>query len=353
MIRELLTKLQVSRSDCPLAIVLDPETYSSQAVAIHKIIGRIVICETDLAQMATFIVDCERQASGRSRGARARHIIGVAQLKGGVGATTLVASLGACYARNGLTVAMVDLDDVGAQLTEWGRVAVPQKLLIGQLLRSGEVTTDKLRDFVSPVEGFDGRFVTIGTPSSYSESFHLKSYILDGAPSSSDYMDSLLGLLSTEYDVVLIDLGRSWGVSTFASLPWCQRVVFVLDDDGLSVRRSLDTLCRLKTESGDAEEFNLSRWTTVLNRMSGERLSSRDVVEALDSIELFPKNPLVLPIGLSKRGRMWGEPGVSLYDLAEPVVRRQVEALASALIPEAIKTKTAAQRWSLPGFFGI
>ena len=333
LIKELLSKLQSAGNEAPLAIVLDADTYASEAVSIHKILGRVVVSETDLTQMATFIVDCEREASGRPLGVRARHIIGFSQLKGGVGTTTMTAALGTCLARRGYTVALVDLDDVSGHLSEWGRVAAAQRMLVSELLRSGEVTTDRLRDLVTPVDGFDGRLVVVGQPYSYSESFHLKASVLEGAPAASVYINSLLSLLSTEYEVVLIDLGRSWGISTFTALPWCERVMLMIDDDGMSVRRTIDTLVRFKQESGDPEEFNLVKWGVVVNRWSGKRLALRDVEDALNGAEIFPRKPLVFTVADSDIARQWGAPGESLYDVAPKHIVRQIDTLASALLP--------------------
>jgi MinD-like ATPase involved in chromosome partitioning or flagellar assembly len=348
ILKDLLTKLQGAHAICPVAIVVDVETYATEAVAIHKILGREVVAETDLTQMANFIVDCEREASGRPSGVRPRHIIGVTQLKGGVGVTSLTAALGVCWSSVGKTVAVIDFDDVSPQLTEWARIPPAQRALTGELLRTGEVTIDKLRDFVHPIEGFDGRLVAIGQPLLYSEAFHFRAYVMEGAPSSSEFVSSVLSLLSSEYDIVLIDLGRSWGVSAFAALPWCERVLFVLDDDGISVRRSLDSLMRLKQESGDPEEFNLNRWVVALNKVTGQRLSTRDITAAVEQTELFPKNTPIAMIPYTEKGRQWGATGTSMYTLCESRVRASLDSLADILVPEArenVSKKVATSGW--------
>jgi hypothetical protein len=200
-------------------------------------------------------------------------------------------------------------------------------------LRAGEFNTERLRDLVTPIDGFDGRLVVVGQPFSYSEAFHLKSYVLEGAPTASVFINSLLSLLSTEYEVVLIDLGRSWGIATFATLPWCEKVALVIDDDGLSVRRSIDTLSRFKQESGDPEEFNLAKWSVVLNRWSGKRLTVPDVEDALNAAEIFPRRPRVFTVNFTEFGRQWGAPGQSLYEGSPAQVRQQIETLCEALIP--------------------
>jgi cellulose biosynthesis protein BcsQ len=342
LLKELMERFEGPQRDCPFAFVLDADTYSAEAVAIHKLLHREVIPDTDLIQMANFIVDCEQKASGRASGIRSRHIIGVTQLKGGVGGTSLTAALGVCWARQGKTVALLDLDDVSPQLTEWAKVPEYQRTLTGELLKTGEVTIDKLRDFVYPVEGFDGRLVAIGQPVQYAEAFHFRAYVLDGAPSASEFISRVLSLLSNEYDVVLVDIGRSWGVSTFAALPWCEHVVFVVDDDGLSVRRSLDALARLKQESGDPEEFNMSRWVVALNKVTGGRLSNTDLSQAIANLELFPRQSSLFQIPYTDRGRLWGVDGDTLYDRSEQGVRRAIEALAHHLVPcEGLQSRLA------------
>jgi cellulose biosynthesis protein BcsQ len=332
-----------------VALVLDLETYASDAVAIHKILGREVIAETDLTQMANFIVDCERDASGRPSGVRTRHIIGVTQLKGGVGGTSLTAALGVCWSMAGKTVALLDFDDVSPQLTEWAGIPHAQRILTGELLRSGEVTIDRLRDFVHPIEGFDGQLVAIEQPLQYSEAFHFRAYVMEGAPSASEFVTSVLSLLSTEYDVVLIDLGRSWGVSTFAALPWCEKVLFVMDDDGITVRRSLDSLSRLKQESGDPEEFNLNKWVVALNKVTGRRLSESDIAVAIEQAELLPKSTPIVTIPYTERGRQWGASGTSMYTLSEARVRAAFDNLAEILAPQSRKptvSGSSVSKWT-------
>jgi cellulose biosynthesis protein BcsQ len=351
LLKELLARFEGPQAECPLAFVLDADTYASEAVSIHKILNRTVLSDTDLTQMANFVVDCERKASGRGSGIRSRHIIGVAQLKGGVGGTSLTAALGVCWAKQGKTVALLDLDDVSPQLTEWARVPEHQRTLTGELLKTGEVGIDKLSDFVFPVEGFDGRLVAIGQPVQYAEAFHFRAYVLDGAPSSSEFVSNVLSLLSNEYDVVLVDIGRSWGVATFAALPWCERVVFVVDDDGLSVRRSLDALARLKQESGDPEEFNLGRWVVALNKVTGDRLSEADVAQAAAHLELFPRTNSLFSIPYSASGRTWGIKGETLYDRGSSRVRTSIERLAHFLVPcpglvEKFSKKGWISRWA-------
>jgi cellulose biosynthesis protein BcsQ len=332
LIREVLEKVSVLKPGCPVGIVVDPDTYVTDGVAIYKALGKAVMCETDLPQLATFIVDSERGASHRRKGAQRRCVIGVTQCKGGVGATTVATSLGVSLARSGKSVVLIDLDDLSPQLTMWARVPVTHRVAVGRLIRSGGLDVGALRDFIFPVPGFDSRLVVVGQPALYGEGFHLRAPVIEGAPNPADFISQLLTVLSQEYEVVLIDMSKSWGISSFAALRWCDRVLSVMNDDGLAVHMTCAVLKRMSSESGDLEEFNFSKWSGVLNMQSGNRLTESDVVQAFQEYEIVGEPLRCHAISHCDGGRLWGKQGESLYDLATPRVRTQVERLAGWLL---------------------
>lgn len=332
LIREVLEKVSVLKPGCPVGIVVDPDTYVTDGVAIYKALGKAVMCETDLPQLATFIVDSERGASHYRKGAQRRCVVGVTQCKGGVGATTVASSLGVSLARSGKSVVLIDLDDVSPQLTMWARVPQTHRAAVGRLLRSGGLDVGALRDFIFPLPGFDSRLVVVGQPALYGEGFHLRAPVIDGAPSSADFMSQLLTLVSQEYDVVILDMSKSWGISSFAALRWCDRVLSIVNDDGLAVDMTCAVLKRMSGESGDLEEFNFSKWSCVLNMHSGNRLSESDIVQAFQEYEFVGEPLLCHPISYCDQGRLWGGRGESLYDLATSRVRTQIERLAGWML---------------------
>jgi len=321
-----------SLPNVPVGLVLDNEVYAADAVELRRMLTARLMALADIAQMAGFILDCETQATAIP-GQRNRGIISLAQFKGGVGTSTLAAGFAACWARHGLSVALVDFDDVNPQLTDWGRVGASQRRTVSELLRSGEVPKHRINECVNPVEGFDGRLVVVPQPERYQESFHFKADVLEGAPSSAIFVQSLLTGLRDEFDVIVVDLGRSWGISTFATLPQSQQVLLVTDDDGMSVRRTLDTLKRMESESDDSDEFDLTRWNLVLNAYSGKLLSPKDLSIEIQELDLFPESSMLYTIPFSERGRQWGAPGQSFYDLAEPHIRDGFKKIAFNLIP--------------------
>ncbi|MCB0360464.1 MAG: AAA family ATPase [Bdellovibrionales bacterium] len=327
--------LQLFRSTfptAPVALVLDNEIYAEDAVELRRILSVRIMAVADIAQMAAFILDSDQQLSAQP-GSRNRGVISVAQLKGGVGATTIAAALAACWARHELSICLIDLDDINPQLTDWGRAGPSQRKVVADLLRQGEIPKYRVNELLHPIEGYDGRLVVVPQPERYQESFHFKADILEGAPTAAVFIESLLGALREEFDVIVCDCGRSWGIATFGILPMSQHVLLVSDDDGMSVRRTLDNLHRLARESDDEEEFDLSRWSVVLNAYTGKLLSPKDLSVEIQELDLFPESAVLYTVPFSERGRQWGGPGKSFYDMAEPAVRAGIEKMAFNLVP--------------------
>ncbi len=332
-VEDIVEKVRINFPTALMGVVLEAEIYANEGVVLRKKLNAHVMPLADMAQLASFIIDCEERAVTGMSSAGNKGVIGVAQLKGGVGATSIVSALASCWARNGLTVAAVDLDDVNPQLTAWGRVGVAQRAVCADLLRQGEVPINRLNEMLNPVEGYEGRLVVAGQPEQYQDGFHFKADVLDGCPSSAEFINSLMSILKTEFDTVIVDLGRSWGISTFATLPHCQQILLVTDDDGMSVRRSLDGLQRLKREAEDLSELNLDKWSLVLNAYSGRLISPRDLAAEIRDMELFPNEAALFTIPFSERGRQWGGPGQSFYDAADEKTRFIIQKIAYTLVP--------------------
>lgn len=258
-------------------------------------------------------------------------VIGVCQLKGGVGASTLTAALGACWARHGRRAAIVDLDDINPHLTEWAKVPLSYRAALSAALREG--SSRSLKEMSFPVPGYDGKLVLIGQPDTYQESFHFKADVIAGAPSISDFIPALIRSLTHEFDVVLLDLSRSWGMATFASLPLCQHVMLVMDDDPVSVSRSLAALKRIKRETDDPGEFDFRRWCLTLNGYTNRLISRKQLATEVRRNGLIPETAHRFIVPFSERGRDWGAPGQSFYDTADLKTRGVLELMAKTLVP--------------------
>ncbi len=316
-----------------IAAVLESQTYASQAVHLHKRLNLQIVALEDLVQIASFLIDCDARKNGFGNEPKGKGVVGFCQMKGGVGCTTLAAGFAACWARHGMSVAAIDFDDVNPQLTAWARVGLVQRTVTSEFLRTGEVPASRINEMVHPVENFEGRLVVVGQPEAYNESFHFKANVLEGAPSASEFVTSLVHVLSNEFDVVVIDMGRSWGVASFATLPLCQSLMLITDDDGMSVRRTLDSFQRLRKESDDQEEFNLDRWSLVLNGFTGKLISPKEIAQEIQEMDLFSAQSNLFTVPFSDAGRQWGAPGQSFFDAADDHTKHVIKKIACNLVP--------------------
>ncbi|RMD85103.1 MAG: hypothetical protein D6808_05890 [Candidatus Dadabacteria bacterium] len=329
---ELIEEIRRITPDVPIALVLENEIYTSRGISLRKRFGVDVMPLGDIAQIAGFLLDCAERKK-EAEGTLHSFVVGVAHLKGGVGATTLATSLAACWARNDFTAALVDFDDLSPEATLWSHAKPHHRDVTAEFLRRGEVSQERINELLVPVEGYDGKLVVVAQPLLYKEGFHFKADVLDNAPSASSFVTTLLDVLRKEIGIVVIDLARSWGVATFAALPLCDAVMLVTDDDGMSIRITLDTLERLRGESGDSGEFDFSKWNMVLNSYTGKLITPQVLAEEVDKLDIMPPEASLFTVPFSESGRQWGAPGKSFYDLAEPSVKEVIFKICSTLVP--------------------
>ena len=323
----------------PVALVLGNDIYATEAVELRRILSVRIMPVADIAQMAQFILDCDGPAASGMH--RSRGVISVMQLKGGVGGSTIAASLAACWARNDMSVALVDFDDLNPHLTSWAKVPTPMRKATAAMLRSGDVPRYRTRELVHQLPAYAGQLGVVGQPESYSDAFHLKADVLEGAASSAAFVGSMLSALKDEFDVVVVDAGRSWGVGTFSLLPESEKVVMVLDNDPLSLERTIANFMRLYRESDDAAEFDLAKWSFVLNRFAATGVQLNDVVEAVENLELFPETVDLYPVPLVPAAAGWSSTDSTLFELADESAQAIIRDLAYSLVPFQF-TATAA-----------
>jgi MinD-like ATPase involved in chromosome partitioning or flagellar assembly len=149
-------------------------------------------------------------------------------------------------------------------------------------------------------------------------------------------MPSLIHALEQENDLVVLDLGRSWGISVFSALPLCKSVLFVFDEDKTSLKRSLETLRRFYRESDDPTEFDFGRWRFVKNGSTNSLVSQEQAAEFLARGELRQEAFPLSEISFSQTARDWylssesGQPK-TLYGLAEDKIRTEIRKLAQSI----------------------
>lgn len=331
VVKEILAKINSARSECPIALVLDSETYLTEAVKIHKLVGHTVVAETDLIQISNWILDAERKSSGRQLGNKQRRVIAVTQMKGGVGASTVVSSLAALFASQEKSVAIVDLDEVTCNLTEWSMVPQSNRTVVSELVRGAAQFSECLRDALYRPEAYKGGVAVFPQPSMFQEGLHVKAPVLNGAPQGSDFIQHLFPLLIGEFDIVLVDCSKSWGIATLATLGWCEKIVLLIDEEPLSLQSTFQSLARLRDESGDVDEFNFTKWSLVLNKFTGKKTSMKEILAWASEADLFTSDSKIFALGFSNQATKASGPGESLYERADSKLKKEFVTLADFL----------------------
>lgn len=338
----------------PIAVVLDNNVYASEALELRKFLSARILPIADIAQMAQLILDTVGSAPGNNEGPKLETaVVGVIHVKGGAGCSTIAGALAACWAQNDRSVALVDLDDVNPLISDWSLATIAKRRTISELLLEGEVPKNRTVELLAPVPNYQNLFV-VPQPILYGESFHFKADVIDGAPSSATFIPSLVSALETELDLVVLDLGNSWGVSTFAALRLCKYVLFVFDEDKTSLKRSLETLRRFYRESDDPTEFDFNRWRFIQNASTQTLIKLEQATDFINLAELRSEPFDLSEIKFSISGRDWylssesGSP-LTLYELAETKTRNQITEIANSILPFQEKDLTASSKGASKG----
>lgn len=341
-------RIQSFFADTAIAAVLPDEIYNAEALELRRFLAARIIPLSDIAQLAQFVLDSTSEG-GNAAGAGRAPVVGVVQLKGGVGASTLAASLCASWAHQGKRTNLIDLDDVNPHLTQWAKVSLSQQRVFVEGLEKGGLSANRLAEVRAEVPGYRGHFGIVGQPELYRESFHLKADVLPDAPSAAQFLTSFLPIVQDQSDVVVIDFARSWGIAAFSLLPFLQRILLVIDEDPTSVERTIANLTRFYRESDDPLEFDLARWSIVMNATSGRAVTEDIIRNQFAERELLPEGFPLFEIPFDAKGRVWtiadeAATPQTLYDLGAPPTRRAIEELgASVISPSSVTGGKAPQ----------
>lgn len=315
-----------------IGVVLKKDEYRARAMQLRIELGVITMAEGDLAQLVSFVIECDRHEGGASSGGKNRGVIGLCHFKGGVGCTSLTAALAACWARHDLTVAMIDLDDVAPHLTVWSQADQAHRLAVSEFIRLGEIPENRLNETLYPVEGYRGRLVIVPQPETYGDGFHFKSNSIPDAPGIRTFVESLLIELKKEFDIVIIDLGRSWGIATFITLSMCQKILLIMDDDPIGMAQTLKCSERIMQETNNDALLGVKNWNIVLNSYTGLLVTPKELQNRLEQIDLFPPSRGFFVIPYSRKGRVWGSPGKTLYEMSDINTREKIAELAMSCV---------------------
>jgi cellulose biosynthesis protein BcsQ len=331
-----------------IGVVLKKEQYRAQATDLRIEYGVYPIPEGDLAQIVSFVIECDRVQGDDGQEFKNRGIVGLVHFKGGVGCSSISAALAACWARHDLQVALLDFDDVTPNITHWSQAEEVHRMAVSNFIRMGQVPPGRLNEVLYPVEGYRGRMFVVPQPEHYGDSFHFKSNAIPDAPGIRTYIESLFQELKREFDVVVVDLGRSWGISTFVSLSMCQKVILVCDDDPSALRQTVRGCERLVRETNNDALLGIKNWNIVMNSYTGQVVTPREFQQQFELLDIFSPSTSYPVVPYSRSGRFWGNPGITLYELSDEATQEkliQLALLGAAFVRQKPKSSFSFFGW--------
>jgi pilus assembly protein CpaE len=242
--------------------------------------------------------------------------------KGGVGTSVLAANLACALAKEtGARVALVDLDlqfgDVGVLLN------LPQSQSISDLVDAIEVID---RDFVADVMTTGPAGVRVLPAATSPELADLVT---------PEHVQTILGLLRTMFDFVIVDTSSHLGDITLAALDTASSVILVTAPSITSVKNAKLAIRLMESISIPTDAIAL-----VLNRCEAHSEFNKDSIEAHLKFPItiqVPHDPRTIVNSINR-----GNPFV----LSSPEVEasQRVRQLAAHLLPEKIATAPPPQR---------
>lgn len=214
--------------------------------------------------------------------------------KGGVGKSTVTASLGAALAARGRRVLLIDCDAGLGSLDH----------MLGILDHRVFDIADVVSGAVEPAKAV------------YPSAFEPNLFLLSAPGTEEDVvspevMRQLVGVLSRYYDQILIDSPAGIGQGFFSAAAAAQRALVVATPDPVCLRAAAKTRLSL-------EEAGVRQQRLVINRFSGSRFRAQNCYRDLDSvidaagvrlIAVIPEDPLLAAATLQAQAAPETSPG--------------------------------------------
>ena len=225
--------------ECPILVALQSEDHDLALIENLARMGADDFMELDLSAGEFFrkLVMLVR----RQRTHKAGKLVVVESGKGGLGVTTLCAALGESLALHKQRIVLVDLDFETQDLARFlqTRPFVNENL---QLLfdEKRPVTEEFVQQCIVPVwEESDGLFCMAPC--------HDTEALFDGRSSYARVLISILEVLDSSYDYIIVDVGSARGSMSKTLHRVADHVLFVLNNDPASLYASVDKLTKIRS----------------------------------------------------------------------------------------------------------
>lgn len=287
---------------------------SAHSAGVRKVFPDSAVSMDVLQELVA--IHAEFRRSGRTRDGK---MYVVTHAKGGVGATSIAASLAevaSIYQRRTL---LWDLDvetrDLSRGLTINGAEA---KVVSSWINGTRDLNRDSLTDALIPLS--DDVSVLM-PPDRMAESMDLVCHT-----DSIALVQRIVELCRIVSDAIIVDTAGRIGPATGALLRQADAVIVVIDDTVLGLTAVDIYLNYLKSLVSD-----VSRIKFLLNPYSGALLDENQIIMALESHNLSESAWSLPPVPNDPKGAVWAGSGRTLYGLGSKETRRTIETIAAEL----------------------
>ena len=303
-------ELRVIRKAFPTAVII-AESANSDLTSLEKF---ILLGANDIFHEGLSAEDLVRKLlvfSSRDKPPRRGTLITFDSGKGGVGVTTLVASLGDIIAETGKRVALLDLDYETQDLSRFLQAAPYFNEQLELLfMKSRPPVGEHVSQCLVQVWS-DSSLYCMPPTSSY-ERLYQKN-----PPELQTFLTLLEGI-DASHDVVLVDTGGMCGDVVRRLYRLSNKVVFVVSTDPTSIHSAVHRLSKMCVNEGERSDVHL----LVVGAMSGgmsyarikEACRSCVPIEGLEFLRTF--------IPFCPDGSRWAGSRYTLVDFARRSVRR-------------------------------
>lgn len=265
--------------------------------------------------------------------------------KGGLGATTIAASIAEAAAIGGKRTALVDLDVNTQDLARFLLVQPYVNENLNELLRAERpVVRETVEQCASPVWGEKDNFWLVSAPSDHlgfsdATSKEIRNFL------------SFLEILNTNFEVVVIDLADMRSALRGALLRVADKIAFVVGNDAASIYPSVYSINKLLTLGVNRDDLKIIDNSNMNRSLPAAFLRE----EILRATKLASSNWMNVVVPYCRAGARWPASGGTLATQSGRATKKAIECIAREFgVVSSLEVSELAKRFELlPSITGM
>ncbi len=339
LIKENISEVSKIRKLLPDAVILISTSDDFSDIGTIEKLVRLGADDTISSQtspeefLKKLIIFCKaKKRTGKS------NFILVDSSKGGLGVTSIAAGLSECISRSGKSVALLDFDFESQDLSRFLQVRPYINENLQLLLDQNRSVTHEFVEeclFDVDIEKNDGRF-SVMPPVAEQDALY------DGSSTYSRSLVSILELLDSNFDYIIVDSGELKGAMLRTIYKVSDFVLFVVSNDPASVYASASKIKKIKSMLSAQSNFLVLENASDVNGLSSKIL--RNQLSEATGIENEEWIETAIPF--CKSARTWPGSGLSMFEHGSPKVVAAIlkMAVSMGLISTEIESASLSKK---------